>query len=262
MGDMGGKMRRVKVKEGMHVLVVDDEPLAREKLCRWLAAESDVAQTWDCGNGFEALEVCAAQEVDLLFLDIQMPEMDGFELLSHLETKPPVVFVTAYDRYAIDAFELHALDYLLKPYDHARFVVALERARKQRTQQTNEQVEALLAGFQERNVAKRFAVREKERIVLLDVEDIGWLEAAGNYVTLHAGERQHLIRDSLTKIEARMDPQQFLRIHRSTMVNVAHIKELRPVSHGDCVVVLRDGSELLMSRTYREKALNVLQLSF
>ena len=251
----------------MRVLVVDDEPLARDKLRLWLGEESDIERVWECGNGFEALEVLGREEVDLVFLDIQMPGMDGFEVLDHLEERPPVVFVTAYDRYAIAAFERHALDYLLKPYDRPRFAVALDRARGQRDLRRRDAVDArleelLAAARPQRGYARRFAVRQRERILLLDAGEVDWLEAKGNYVALHAGGSQHLVRDSLGKIAERTEPGLFVRIHRSTLVNSGRIRELRPASHGDYTVVLQDGRELAMSRTYSDEARKALGLSF
>lgn len=251
----------------MRVLVVDDEPLARAKLRRFLELEEDVESVAECGHGFAALDILRTQRIDLLLLDIQMPEMSGFELLAQVAERPFVVFVTAYDRYAIDAFEEHALDYLLKPYDRARFVVALERVRKQYSYKERAdmegRIEQLLAAHKPVAYDARFVVRERDGdLLLLAVAEVDWLRAQGNYVALYAGERQHLVRDSLSKIERRVDPQLMLRIHRSTMVNIERIRALRPVSHGDYIVVLHDGRELAMSRTYVDRAREVLRLSF
>ena len=249
----------------MRVLVVDDEPLARDKLRLWLGEEDDIECVWECGNGFEALELLGREAADLVFLDIQMPGMDGFEMLDHLEKRPAVVFVTAYDRYAIAAFEQHALDYLLKPYDRPRFAVALERARGQHELQRRGAVDArleelLAAARPQRGYTRRFAVRQRERILLLDAEEVDWLEAKGNYVALHAGSAEHLVRDSLGKIAERTEPGLFIRIHRSTLVNSGRIRELRPASHGDYIVVLHDGHALTMSRTYSDSARHALGL--
>ena len=249
----------------MRILVVDDEPLARDKLCGWLRAETDIEEIVECANGFEALEALAAGRIDLLFLDIKMPEMDGFQLLAKVEDRPLVVFVTAYDRYAIAAFEEHALDYLLKPYDRARFAVALDRARRQHLQNQRSQmgarIEQLLTAAP-KHYESRFAVRRKDDILLVEADQVDWIEAQGNYVALHLGKTQHLIRDSLGDIEKRVDPQSFLRIHRSAMVNIARISALRSAAHGDYTVVLHDGRELALSRTYAAQARQRLRLSF
>jgi two-component system, LytTR family, response regulator len=246
------------------VLAVDDEPLARDKLRRWLKAEPEVGRIHLCGNGKEALAVLETEKVDLLFLDIQMPEMDGFELIAQIPPRqlPPVVFVTAHDRYAIDAFEVHALDYLLKPYDRPRFRRAFERALSHRRQGD---IAGLIHGLADRAPQRhnqRFAVKRRDEIFLIDAERVDWLEAQGNYVVLHVGKEQHLVRDSLAGIETRFTSGLFLRIHRSALVNIDRVERLRPLSHGDCQMVLRDGTELLLSRTYREQARQALNLSF
>ncbi|NKB71495.1 MAG: response regulator [Candidatus Latescibacteria bacterium] len=250
----------------INVLVVDDEPLAREKLHRWLKEEADVGRIEEAGNGPQALEFIDQGGIDLIFLDIQMPAMNGFEVLAQIPppSLPPVVFVTAHERYAIEAFELHALDYLLKPYDHRRFRLAFERARQRHRQDHSASLAELLHSMEQtpKPQARRFAVRQGDGILLVDANQVDWLEAQGNYVILHLGDTRHMIRDSLGQIERRPDLDGFIRIHRSTMVNIDRIQRLQPVSHGDCLVILHDGRQLLMSRTYRQQTRDALKLDF
>jgi two-component system, LytTR family, response regulator len=212
-----------------------------------------------CRNGHEALAAIAAESPDLVFLDIQMPGMSGLELLEALdqEHRPLVVFVTAFDEHAVKAFELHACDYLLKPFERERFEAALARARARLAaggrQEMQQQLEAVLGqlGRLSGRFLKRFLVREGDRIRLLEVEKVDWIEAAGNYVRLHARGESHLVRATLSSLEERLDPELFLRIHRSTMVNVRRIHEIHAWFQGEHRVVLEDGTTLLVSRRHR-----------
>jgi two-component system LytT family response regulator len=215
--------------------------------------------------------VAALQEnrPDLVFLDVQMPLLDGFGVLeaADLEPMPVVVFVTAHDRYALKAFEVHALDYLLKPFDRDRFRTALERAkaqvRREQGDPVSQRLAALLQDVKEtRRPQERLVVKSGGRIYFVRVEDIDWIEAAGNYVRLHTGKEDHLLRESMSGLEARLDANQFLRIHRSTIVNIERIRELQPAFHGDYAVILRDGTELTLSRGYRDKLQELLGHSF
>jgi len=207
----------------------------------------------------------------LLFLDVQMPVLDGFGVLEALGTEqlPAVIFVTAYDTYAIRAFEVNALDYLLKPFDRDRFRKALQRARsmisKEASPYTGEQLGALLDDAQpERGTAtgrpaiERLVIKSSGRVFFLRTEEIDWIEAAGNYLRLHVGNDMHLLRDTMNNLEARLRPDKFLRIHRSTMVNLERVKELQPWFHGDYKVILLDGTELTLSRSYRPKLKSLL----
>jgi two-component system LytT family response regulator len=243
----------------IRTLVVDDEPLARLRLRRLLEAEGDIELICECADGQQAVTHLQQQKPDLVFLDVQMPLLDGFEVLKSLEPRlmPVVIFVTAYDRYALRAFEVHALDYLLKPFDRDRFGKALDRARAQVGREHNENASQRLLALLEdvkgaRMPAKRLVVKSGSRVSFVRIEEIDWIEAAGNYVRLHVGNDIHLLRETMSRLEARLDARMFLRIHRSTMVNVERIHELHPSFHGDYVVVLRDGTELALSRGYRE----------
>ena len=245
----------------IRALIVDDEPLARERLRGLLETEPDVTVVGECSDGEAAVEVIRAEPPDLVFLDVQMPNLDGFGVVAAVgpENMPVTVFVTAYDRYALQAFEVHALDYLLKPFDRARFAVALARVRAQLEQdRAAGAADRLLALLDEtktppRKGAERIAVKTSGGVSFVRAEEIDWVEAAGNYAKLHAGGDVHLLRETLNALEARLDPEQFVRIHRSTIVNLDAIKELQPLFHGDYAVILRDGTELVLSRSYRQK---------
>jgi two-component system LytT family response regulator len=244
----------------MHVLIVDDEPLARQRLRALLEAEPDVKVVGECADGREAVVAIRRHRPDLIFLDICMPELDGFGVLEAL-SEPPlpgVVFVTAYDRFALRAFEVHALDYLLKPFDRERFQKALQRARAQvgraGSAEVGQQLRALLEDVRPgRKYLDRVVIKSASRVFFLRVEEIDWIEAAGNYLKLHAGAEAHLLRETMGNLEARLDPDKFLRIHRSTIVNIERIQELQPWFHGDYVVLLCDGTKLTLSRSYRQK---------
>lgn len=243
----------------IRTLIVDDERPARQRLRRLVEAELDLAVAGECASGFEALEFLQDHGVDLLFLDVQMPGMDGFSMLEALGEipAPATVFVTAYDEFAVRAFEVHALDYLLKPYDQARFRKTLERARAHlrgpRNPSAQEQLLAALSGLRPRKRhVDRFAVKSNGRIVFVRCDDIDWIEAADNYVCLHVGQTTHLVRDTMNAVEARLDGEKFLRIHRSTILNVERIRELQPWFRGDHLVILTTGQKLTLSRNYRD----------
>ena len=243
----------------IRTLIVDDEPLGRERIRTLIGDDADIEVVDECSDGKQAVAAIQRTNPDLVFLDVQMPEMDGFGVLEAIagDRMPAIIFVTAYDRYAVQAFEVHALDYLLKSFDRDRFQDALLRAKK-RIQNSpigpwNERLAGLLEDLQNRQThVTRFVIRSGGRIVFLRVEEIDWLEAAGNYVSIHVGRDRHLLRGTLQSVLERLDPAQFLRIHRSTVVNCNRIKELQPLFHGDYTVRLRDGTELTLSRNYRE----------
>ncbi len=246
----------------IRALIVDDEPLAREGIREFLAAAPDVQIVGECVNGPEAVEAIASLSPDLVFLDVQMPEMDGFQVLESLgsEQLPTIIFVTAYDQYALHAFEVHALDYLLKPLDEGRFQETLERASAQlelqRTGEVNEHIVSLLNELRSQQgprYAARLMVKSRGRVFFLNTGEIDWIEAAGNYVQLHVGGDSHLIRETMGGLESKLNPEQFLRIHRSTIVNISRIKELEPWFNGEYAVNLKDGTQLMLSRTYRSK---------
>lgn len=244
----------------IRALIVDDEPLGRERIRTLLRDDTEVEIVGEIADGRGAVAAVERLKPELLFLDVQMPEMDGFAVLDAIAEKylPAIIFVTAYDRYAVRAFEVHALDYLLKSYDRERFERAVERAkeeiRRSREGALNERVAGLLEDLESRKQrVRRLVIKSAGRIFFLRVEEIDWVDAADNYVRIHAGREGYLVREALQSLEERLDPRQFLRIHRSTIVNLDRIRELKPTFHGDYAVFLRDGTELTLSRNYREK---------
>ena len=247
----------------IRTVIIDDERLSRQRVRRMLSQEEDVEVAAEFENPAHGLAYLEDNPADLLFLDVQMPGMDGFELLEALpeERRPMVIFVTAYDEYAIRAFDFHALDYLMKPFDQVRMAKTMDRARKQMAAEGrgDAQLRQVLNELRQRNQRPtRFAIKTPGRLFFVSQEDIDWMEAADNYVSLHTGAETHLIRETMNALEQRLDPRRFLRIHRSTIVNADRIKELRPWFHGEYVVLLKNGAELTLSRTYREKILNLL----
>jgi two-component system LytT family response regulator len=257
-----------KFMSKIRTLVVDDEPLARERIKRYLGTEPDIEIVGECANGQEAVEAIESMSPDLLFLDIQMPELDGFGVLEVVGAHkiPAVVFVTAYDKYALRAFDVHALDYLLKPFNRERFRRALARAREQlehdKMGQLDQRLLTLLEDLKaEQKYLDRLVVRSVGRVFFLKTDEVDWIEAAGNYVRLHVGREGHLLRETMSRLEAKLNPDKFLRIHRSTLVNIDRIKELQPLFSGDYTVILRDGKQLTLSRSYRDKLLELFDKS-
>jgi two-component system LytT family response regulator len=242
----------------IRTLVVDDEPIARARVLSLLRDEPDVEIVGECASGPQAVSVINAQSPDLVFLDIQMPEMDGFEVARALEPDrmPAFVFVTAFDHYAVRAFECHALDYLLKPFSVQRFKSALAHARQQLAQRQattlGRQLLEMLPDMRPQPRRDRLVVRSSGRVYFVRIADIDWCEAAGNYVSLHVGTHSHLTRETMGRLEAQLDPHQFVRIHRSTIVNVDRVQELRSSFNGEHVLLLRDGTPLTLSRGYRD----------
>ncbi len=238
------------------VLVVDDEPLARESVCALLADDAEVVVVGQ-GSGVDAVRLIPQQRPDILFLDIQMPEVDGFALLELVgaDAVPAIVFVTAYDRYALRAFEVHALDYLLKPFSDARFADALVRAKQQVLARRQGVLDARIAELLRAQQAprKRFLVPARDKTVVVDASTIDWIEAADYYVSLHCGSESHLLRDSMDEIERQLDPQQFFRVHRSAIVNLARVREIHPLFRGDCELKLADGTAVRLSRNRRRE---------
>ena len=249
-------------------LIVDDEPLAREKLKRLLRDESDVEIIGECGNGKEALSAIKKLSPDLVFLDIQMPEMNGFDVLKSIGTSrlPVVIFATAYDQYALQAFDVHALDYLLKPFNRERFHRSVTRARElinsHDPDNLDKRLRALLADLKtEKKYLERLVIKSVGRVFFIKINEIDWIEAAGNYVKLHVGRESHMLRETMNGLEAKLDPEKFLRIHRSTLVNIDRIKELHPLFSGDYTVMLQNGAELTLSRSYRDRLLELFEKS-
>ncbi len=241
------------------VLIVDDEPLARDRLQKLLEAEPDVTVLGQCSNGKEAVKSIREKAPDLVFLDVQMPELDGFGVVEALpaEQMPVIIFVTAHDKFALKAFEVHAVDFLLKPFDRERFQTALKRAKQRIGQkqpgELDQRLAALLAEIKpEATALERMAVKTSGRVIFIKTSDIDWIEAADNYVNLHVGSESHLHRETLTALAERLPSKKFMRISRSTIVNVDRIKELQPLFHGEYAVILRNGTTLTLSRSYRD----------
>ena len=244
----------------LKVTLVDDEPLARQRLHRLLAEMDDVEIVAECGSAKEALASIAARRPDLLLLDVQMPEEDGFALLRQIDTadRPAVVFVTAFDQYAVDAFQVHALDYVLKPVEGDRLREAVERARQQISTdgpaELDRRLRALLTELAPRGqYLDRILVRNPGRISFVNTDEIFWIGAEGNYVRLHLAKERPLVRQKIGALEERLDPKRFLRIHRSAIVALDHVRELHRVPGGDYSVLLDNGARLTMSRSYRER---------
>ena len=244
----------------IRTLVVDDEPLARERVVGFLSAEPDIEIIGQCRDGEEAASAIVDHAPDLVFLDVQMPAMNGFEVIEAVgnERMPLVIFVTAYDQHALRAFQVRALDYILKPFDRERFSEALQRARKQiERNETGDLGRRLLALVKDLRKDQprtdRLVVKSGGRLFFLRMDEIDWIEAAGNYVRLHVGTTSHLLRETMNAIEGRLDPEKFFRIHRSRIVNMERIQELQPWLNGEYAVLLRTGTRLTLSRGYREK---------
>lgn len=255
---------RPKIK----VLIVDDEALARLTIRNLLLADPDIEISGECRNGAEAVNFLKKETPDLLFLDIQMPGMTGFEVLAQVafEEIPAIVFVTAFDEYALQAFDVHAIDYLLKPFSDQRFEAALTRAKTQiQMQEVNRLSRSLVAAMvgqaqdakpdpaKPKRFLNRFMIRSGGRASFVKASEVDWIAADDYYIKLNVSGRSHLLRMSLNELEEKLDPEQFLRIHRSTIVNFDRIKELQQNPNGEWVVVLKDGTELKLSRSRRER---------
>ncbi len=260
----------------LRVLIADDEAIARRRMLRLLKNEPGVEVVGECADGHEAVAMVEQLRPDVLFLDIQMPEYDGFAVLREIpaDRLPTIVFTTAYAEFAVKAFEVSAADYLLKPFDRERVQAALGRVRRVRASgDGDDRAARLLAllgefGLESDQLARRtpappaprpeapldrLVVKTNGRVLFVRVADIDWVEAAGNYIRVHSQGRAHLVRETMTTLEERLDSHQFLRIHRGTIVNVDRIRELQPWFSGDYVVILGDGTKLRLSRSYRDR---------
>ena len=244
--------------KSLRALIVDDELPARKKLLMLLKGEPDVEVVAEASNGVDAIAAVEEHRPDVIFLDIQMPGMNGFEVVDALEHKDRtlVVFVTAYDEHAVKAFEVHALDYLLKPFDRTRLRNCLERIRAERRTDTSK-LNELLAEFRPREYLNRVVVKTRGRVLLLKIDEVDWIETAANYVELHAGKQSYLLRETLNSLDEKLDPRQFVRVHRSSIVNLDRIQELQSWSHGDFIVLLKDGTKLRMSRRYKQNLADI-----
>jgi two-component system, LytTR family, response regulator len=241
------------------VLIVDDEPRARGLIRKMLRSAREFEVVGECSNGYEAIAAVKNLKPDLMLLDVQMPEVDGFAVLEGLrgEPLPQVVFITAHDRYALRAFEANALDYLLKPFDEDRLVAMLQRARDRLAQvaesEQNRTILSLLDNLKaSHSYLERFVVRIRGRMLLLPVDEVDWIESEDKYVRLHVKSASYLIRDTLTRLQGALNPKQFLRVHRSTIVRLGFVQEIYSDFHGDHRIVLRDGRELSLGRNYRD----------
>lgn len=241
-------------------LIIDDEALARDRLRQLLREQPDIEVIGECADGLTAVEAIRKEAPDLIFLDIRMPELDGFGVLQavDLEPMPVIVFVTAYDQFALRAFEVHAVDYLLKPFDRERFQTALQRAlervRHRESAALKERQAAVISELKPAPItADRVPIKSGGRVVFVKLDDIDWIESAHNYVELHVNKESHLLRETLGAFEARLAPEKFVRISRSTIVNIERIKELHHLFHGGYTVVLQNGTRLTLSRRYRDK---------
>ncbi|MGQ0760751.1 MAG: LytR/AlgR family response regulator transcription factor [Acidobacteriota bacterium] len=244
----------------IRTIIADDEPLARRGIRAQLKHEKDFEVISECRNGHEAVKTIEIESPDLVFLDVQMPELDGFGVVEAIGAArmPAVIFVTAYDRYALRAFEVHALDYLLKPFDDERFAGALQRARRHIERKDiddlGRRLQGLLDDLQPRQkFVDRLVIKSAGRIFFLSVAEVDWIEAADNYVRLHASSGSHLLRETMNNLEKKLDPNQFLRIHRSRIVNIQRVKELRPLFRGEYDIMLKDGTRLETGRGYRDR---------
>jgi two-component system, LytTR family, response regulator len=243
----------------IRALVVDDEPLARLGVTARLAAYSDVLVVGECGTGDEALSIIPRVSPDLLFVDVEMPGLSGLDLLRALPRNQLrcIVFLTAHEEYALDAFNVEALDYLLKPIDDARFAVCIERARRvlslYRQEENLERLHSMVSAGNHGSYIKRFPVRKGNEFTFISTGDVDWVEGLGDYAGLHVGSRTHLIRETLNSLEARLQPTEFVRIHRSSIVQIERILRVEPASNRDAVLTLRGGTALRVSRTYRSR---------
>jgi two-component system, LytTR family, response regulator len=267
----------------IRALIVDDESLAREALLVMLGDDPEIEVIAECRNGKEAVRAIREQSPEVVFLDIQMPEMDGFQVIEEVGAMqmPVTIFVTAYDKHALRAFEAQALDYLLKPFDHDRFNTALQRAKTfVRQQKLGEISESLFAVLQNMKVKTgelpletdtikadkathkepidRVVIKSGGHIYFLKIEEIDWVEGAGDYLTLHSGSQSHLIRETMGNFHAKLDAQKFLRIHRSTIVNIERIKDIQPLSKGEYIITLTNGKRLKSSRGYHHELQRLL----
>src|SRR5688572_32544061 len=249
----------------IRVLIVDDEPVARRGILRLLRQQPDIEVVGESGDGGSAVAAISALSPDLVFLDVQMPELDGFAVIEAVggNRMPAVVFVTAFDHHAVRAFDAQAIDYVLKPVDPERFRLALQRARLRLAHPDDSFVRRvagalkLIGRADRQHYPARLAIRSEGRVRLLDIAEVDRIVAAGNYVEIHAGGKMHLLRETMTSLEARLDPQRFIRVSRAAIVSIAWIREVQPLFNGDFVVLLKNGAQVNGSRRYRE-ALDVL----
>lgn len=245
----------------MRVIIADDEPLVRERLRALLSADARVTLVGECEDGMQAIAAIQSLKPDLVLLDVQMPEATGFEVVEAVrdEWLPAIVFVTAFDEYAIRAFEVHAVDYLLKPFSASRVDAAISRALERRANRVTANVDALLASASSARPLSRFVARQGSRVYFVPVTDVEMIEGADNYVRLHVGTRTHLVRGTLRALEGRLDPAQFVRIHRSTMVRVDRIAGLEPAAPGTFAITMANGARIQSGRSYHARIRDLIE---
>lgn len=251
--------------ELIRLLIVDDEPLAREKIREMAKDDPELEIIGECFNGEQAIAAVRSLRPDILLLDVQMPVMGGFEVLETLapENLPLTIFVTAYDQYAVRAFDVHAFDYLLKPFDRERFRVAIQRAKEQLHRDKHNGLDVRILALLEQIKAKtryqaRLVVKTGGRVYFLETDEIEWIEAEGNYVNIHTAKKAYLLRETISSLASQLEPKKFIRIHRSTIVNISSIRELQPWTHGEYQVILHNGKQLMLSRNFRENLQHAL----
>lgn len=247
----------------LRIIIIDDEPIARERIKNFLQQETDIEIIGEGENGLEAVQLIEEKKPDLVLLDIQMPEMDGFGVIQSIgaDLMPAVIFITAYDNFALKAFEVHALDYILKPFNNERFLEALNRARNKinnsQLNQLSTQFNSVLKTLQDgKKFLSRLAIKTGGRIYFIKTENVDWIESAGNYVLLYTKNEKHIYRETMKCLEMKLDPEKFVRIHRTQIVNIDNIKELQPQSHGEYTIILQSGKRLTLSRNYRDRLLD------
>ncbi len=249
----------------IRAMIVDDEPLARERIRQLLNDERGITVVAECCNGLEAIALLERRRVDLMFLDIQMPELDGFGVLEALDlhNMPAVIFVTAYDKFALRAFEVHALDYLLKPIDRSRFAQSLVRARKEilhpSEMKMNKHLLALLDDLRaEQRFLERLVIKTRKRVFFVLVSEIDYVITQGNYLKINVHGKSHLLRGTMSRLESKLDPKQFIRIHRSTLVNIGQLLELQPYRKDEVLAIMKDGKSIPVSRRYHQQILSLI----
>ena len=245
----------------IRVLIVDDEPLPRERIRTLLEERQDIEVIGECGDGQDAVAMILKERPDLVFLDVQMPELDGFEVIQAIsdEFLPAIVFVTAYDRFALRAFEFHPIDYLLKPIHPGRFAMALAHAMERIAKPDRKLAEFVERLQTEQKYSTRFVVRAGSKVTFVAVPDVDWLDVADNYVRLHSGGREHLVRDTLQSVEMKLPPDNFVRVHRSIIINLDRVQSIEPHTHGEYVVTMKDGAKLNTSRSYSDRLRLILR---
>lgn len=246
-------------------IIIDDEPLARERIRDLLKSDPQIEIVSECRNGEEAVEKINRDNPDLIFLDIQMPKLNGFEVITQLKKIPVTVFVTAFDKYAIKAFEVNALDYLLKPYDKERFQTALNRAKKNLASHAEpkliNKIESLLEGIEreKEDYIERFVIKSGGRIFFVNAYDVDWFEAEGNYIKLHIGKKTELIRETIKNLEAKLNPKKFIRTHRSSIINIDSIKEMVLWFGNEFKIILKNGDDVVTGKKYKENISKLLK---